>query len=133
MAKQKCTCAKYEHPETEYQESAECGNVAIATTKEIVGEYTFTYLYCKKHVKMFVERGWREPSFFTLLPGKKLPKFETPKPTYSHNWRKVNLITISDKSGVYDILHCTKCGEQFERYGVSTPVGGCPIPDEEGS
>ena len=120
----KCTCAKYEDGRSD----AECGNVAIASGPDDY-DNTIVYLYCKRHVKMFVERKWKTPDYFTLLPGKKMPTFDMPG-RYTHRWGKVNLVTLSGRDGMYDLLRCEKCGEEIKRYGLATPsAAGCKVPD----
>lgn len=51
-----------------------------------------------------------------------------------HDWRKRNLVTISDRSGLYDLWGCKLCGEEEKRYGLSgRPFGGeCPKNPIEG-
>ena len=41
------------------------------------------------------------------------------------NWGKVNLVTVSDKAGMYDLLKCKDCGFQKKYYGFQRP-GRCP-------
>lgn len=36
-----------------------------------------------------------------------------------HNFRKVNLVTISKRGRTYDILKCSKCEMEGKRFGVS--------------
>lgn len=52
-----------------------------------------------------------------------------------HHWSKVNLITISDGSGMYDLLRCEHCGEKRKRYGFAGLAGGVclknPLETEE--
>ena len=43
-----------------------------------------------------------------------------------HNWEKVNLVTIKDGSGLYDLLRCKRCGCERKRYGLTEPSSsGC--------
>jgi len=35
----------------------------------------------------------------------------------AHDWEKTNLVTISDKSGIYDTQKCRVCGVTGKRYG----------------
>lgn len=45
-----------------------------------------------------------------------------------HDWDKMNLITISDKNGMYDKWECINCKKKVKRYGLQgRPDGGkCP-------
>jgi hypothetical protein len=36
-----------------------------------------------------------------------------------HEWHKTNLVTISDRVGVYDAMKCERCGVTGKRFGVS--------------
>ena len=38
-----------------------------------------------------------------------------------HSWRKENLVTISDKHGIYDKYRCTECGVTAKRFGFGEP------------
>lgn len=38
-----------------------------------------------------------------------------------HDFKKSNLITISDRSGTYDTYRCSKCGATAKRFGLSWP------------
>lgn len=44
-----------------------------------------------------------------------------------HMWRKKNVVTISDQSGLYDIWRCELCSKETRRYGLSgyPPDGNC--------
>ena len=35
-----------------------------------------------------------------------------------HDWEKTNLMTISDRVGVYDAMKCTRCGVTGKRFGL---------------
>ncbi len=49
----------------------------------------------------------------------------TAKKLGPHFWRKKNVVTIIDASGVYDVWKCTDCGEEVKRFGLSgQPHGG---------
>lgn len=53
-----------------------------------------------------------------------------------HVWHKKNLVTIHDRTGMYDIWRCDTCGEEKKRYGLSgRPTGGfCkanPLTDDK--
>lgn len=37
-----------------------------------------------------------------------------------HDWRKKNLVTLSDHRGWYDNMECDACGITARRYGLST-------------
>lgn len=62
----------------------------------------------------------------TLRPGEKKRTFvgfkilSDEKPPKEHEWSKINLVTISDKTGLYDKLRCDVCGITARRYGLDT-------------
>ena len=37
------------------------------------------------------------------------------------NWEKVNLVTVRDKTGMYDLYTCKDCGFQERYYGLERP------------
>ncbi len=39
-----------------------------------------------------------------------------------HDWQKINLVTISDRRGIYDVVACRRCGVMGKRYGLSGSV-----------
>jgi len=39
-----------------------------------------------------------------------------------HCWRKVNLFTLADHSGMYDKYRCERCGITGKRFGLSDVV-----------
>jgi hypothetical protein len=39
-----------------------------------------------------------------------------------HVWRKTNLVTVSDSSGMYDAYACENCGVTGRRYGIGGPL-----------
>jgi hypothetical protein len=39
--------------------------------------------------------------------------------------KKKNLVTLSDRTGLYDIMKCDQCGYEVKCYGLSRP-GSCP-------
>ena len=44
----------------------------------------------------------------------------------SHKWGKVNLVTKEDKTGLYDLLRCERCGQEYRRYTFADPpASGC--------
>jgi len=48
-------------------------------------------------------------------------------PTGQHDWKKQNLVTVSDSTGYYDVLKCRYCGKKTTRYGLGQPsTSGCP-------
>jgi hypothetical protein len=38
--------------------------------------------------------------------------------TFPHDFQKKNLVTISDRTGHYDLLKCSKCGIEGKRFGL---------------
>jgi hypothetical protein len=38
--------------------------------------------------------------------------------TFPHDFQKKNLVTISDRTGHYDLYKCSKCGIEGKRYGL---------------
>lgn len=44
-----------------------------------------------------------------------------------HSWGKANLVTMSDRSGMYDVWECAHCHVQKKRYGLagSPALGVC--------
>lgn len=50
---------------------------------------------------------------------------------YDHDYMKKNLVTISDRTGMYDLLICMKCGKSKKRYGLTVDFSGCKVPDKE--
>lgn len=39
-----------------------------------------------------------------------------------HEWRKVNLVTIMDRHGMYDKMQCEHCGITGKRFGIGGNV-----------
>ena len=35
-----------------------------------------------------------------------------------HEWEKTNLVTISDRSGIYDKMRCVRCRVTGKRFGL---------------
>lgn len=63
----------------------------------------------------------------TLRPGEKPRRLvrivateaTAPKPFVTeHRWEKQNLVTISDRNGLYDKMKCKICGATGKRYGL---------------
>ena len=39
-----------------------------------------------------------------------------------HSWQKQNLVTLSGRAGLYDVMKCSACGITAKRYGMSNIV-----------
>ncbi len=54
-----------------------------------------------------------------------VPLYDSPQVNYGpHDWRKINLFTISDRAGMYDLLQCSFCGKKQKRFGLRELPGG---------
>jgi hypothetical protein len=71
----------------------------------------------------------------TLRPGEKARRLvriisneaTAPKPfVLHHKWGKQNLVTISDRHGMYDKMKCSVCGAMGKRFGL-----GSVTPDKK--
>ena len=64
----------------------------------------------------------------TLRPGEKARKFHGVEPAEDseanapHEWHKTNLVTISDRTGLYDRMTCLRCNITAKRFGVDSLV-----------
>jgi hypothetical protein len=58
---------------------------------------------------------------------------EHPEQFGPHEWHKVNLFTISDRTGTYDRWACELCGESMKRFGLAgQPAPGMCMENRKG-
>jgi hypothetical protein len=86
-----------------------------------VESYDQPYLETEAEVRNWAHRTI-ERFNATLRPGEKprdlLEVTISDEPSDNHSWEKTNLVTISDKDGLYDTAQCTVCGITARRYGL---------------
>lgn len=62
----------------------------------------------------------------TLHPGEAPRKYvgveKVSDLTFKHDWEKTNLMTISDRTGMYDTYRCAACGITAKRYGIGGSI-----------